>query len=77
MGFENRCVGCLRLFKSPSALTAHMESTSARCSVRDSRQFGNALSLVSGGFLGVNGRHADGSVKIDAPEKPVSFRVNW
>lgn len=70
-GVSNRCVGCLRIFKSPSALTAHMESSSERCRVRESRHFGNALNLVSGGYLGVNGRHADGSVKIDTPESPM------
>ncbi|MCJ1466960.1 hypothetical protein MMC07_005582 [Pseudocyphellaria aurata] len=64
----HRCVGCLRTFKSPSALTAHMESSSERCRVRESREFGNALSLVSGGYLGINGRHADGSIKIDSPD---------
>lgn len=69
-GDGHRCVGCLKLFKTPTALTAHMESASERCHVRESRDFGNALSLVSGGFLGVNGRHADGSIKIDSPEVP-------
>lgn len=67
-------MGCLRVFKSPSALTAHMESSSERCNVRESKQFGNALSLVSGGFLGVNGRHADGTVKIDTPARAP---INW
>lgn len=70
-GADHHCVGCLRRFKTPSALTAHMESPSARCHVRESRYFGNALSLVSGGYLGVNGRHSDGSIKIDSPEVPM------
>ena len=70
-GVDHRCVGCLRLFATPSALTAHMESSSERCRVRETRQFANALSLVSGGYLGVNGRHADGSLKIDTPSAPV------
>lgn len=70
-GIDHRCVGCLRMFKSPSALTAHMESSSERCRVRESREFGNALNLVSGGYLGVNGRHADGSIKIDSPVVPM------
>ncbi|MCJ1423836.1 hypothetical protein MMC29_001721 [Sticta canariensis] len=70
-GVSHRCVGCLKVFKSPSALTAHMESASERCHVRESREFGNALSLISGGYLGVNGRHADGSIKIDSPEVPM------
>ena len=32
--------------------------------------FGNVLHLTSGGFLGINGRHADGSIKIEVPDVP-------
>ena len=70
-GVEHHCVGCLRRFKTSAALTAHMESSSERCNVRETKQFGNALSLVSGSYLGVAGRHADGSIKIDAPRRPL------
>ena len=43
-----------------------MESNSERCGIKDTEHFGQMLSVVSGGFLGVKGRHADGSVKIGA-----------
>lgn len=70
-GVEHHCVGCLRRFKTSAALTAHMESASERCNVRETKQFGNALSLVSGSYLGVAGRHADGSIKIESPHRPL------
>lgn len=43
-----------------------MESNSERCKIKETDQYGQMLSVVSGGFLGVTGRHADGSVKIEA-----------
>lgn len=51
-----------------------MESSSERCRVRESREFAKQLNLVSGGYLGVNGRHVDGSIKIDTPQVPDE---NW
>ena len=66
-GTDHRCLKCLKIFKSPAALTAHMESNSERCKIRDTNAYGHVLHVVSGGFLKVTGRHADGSIKVEAP----------
>ena len=66
-GTDHRCLKCLKVFKSPAALTAHMESSSERCKIRESTAYGHVLHVVSGGFLKVTGRHADGSIKVEAP----------
>ena len=65
-GTDHRCLKCLKIFKSPMALIAHMESDSERCRMKDTDGFGHVLHVVSGGFLGVTGRHEDGSIKIQA-----------
>lgn len=65
-GTDHQCLKCLKRFKTPAALIAHMESSSERCNIKETQQFGRMLSAVSGGFLGVSGRHADGSIKISA-----------
>ena len=66
-GTDHRCMKCLKIFKSPAALTAHMESSSERCKIRETNAYGHILHVVSGGFLKVTGRHADGSLKVEAP----------
>ena len=66
-GTDHRCLKCLKIFKSPAALTAHMESSSERCKIRETQAYGHVLHVVSGGFLKVTGRHADGSIKVEAP----------
>ncbi len=43
-----------------------MESNSERCRIKETDHFGQMLSVVSGGFLGVSGRNADGTIKISA-----------
>ena len=65
-GTDHTCLKCLRHFKTAYGLIAHMESNSERCRVKDTEHFGQILSVVSGGFLGVKGRNADGSIKISA-----------
>ncbi len=65
-GTDHRCLKCLKLFKTTAALVAHMESSSERCKIKDTDHFGQILSVVSGGFLGVMGRNADGTIKIGA-----------
>ena len=53
-GTAQQCVKCLKMFKSPVALLAHMESPSVKCNVRDTQQYGHILYMVSGGFIDVN-----------------------
>lgn len=47
-----------------------MESRSTRCNVRDTNRFGHILHTVSGGFLGVSGRHEDGTPVIQEVQEP-------
>ena len=72
-GATNRCSSCFKIFKSASALVAHMESASLRCNIRATRGYGNAMHLVSGGFLGAYGMMEDGAVKLDSQKKPETF----
>ena len=65
-GTDHRCIKCLRRFKNLQGLLAHMESNSERCKIKETDHFGQILSVVSGGFLGVKGRGADGTIKIGA-----------
>lgn len=76
-GFVTNCPGCLRRFKTPSALAAHLESATTRCSIRESDQYGNTLAQVSGGFLGVEGMHSDGTPFIKDAEKNDVRGVKW
>lgn len=67
-GFDHVCPSCLKRYKTPSALMAHLESATTRCSIRNSKGYGNVLHLVSGGHLNVDGRHNDGTTRIVSPE---------
>lgn len=67
-GFDHVCPSCLKRYKTPSALMAHLESATTRCTIRESKTYGNVLHLVSGGHLNVDGRHNDGSARIVSPE---------
>ena len=63
-GCQLRCPNCAKPFKTPSALTAHLESPSVRCLAREREGFGNVITLVSGGYLKIDGRHEDGTHRI-------------
>ncbi|SLM38354.1 Zinc finger, C2H2-like [Lasallia pustulata] len=65
---DHRCPACLKIFKSPTALTQHMEAPTNRCNIKETANFGQAISLVSGGYLSVEGKHADGTVKFETEE---------
>lgn len=64
---REQCPGCLRRFNGAAALVQHMESASERCRIKESRHFGNAMTIVSGGYLAVTGFHSDGTVKLEDP----------
>ncbi|KAL8647740.1 MAG: hypothetical protein Q9226_006309 [Calogaya cf. arnoldii] len=70
-GFEHQCPSCLKRFKTASAIMGHLESPTVRCSIRNSKGYGNILHLVSGGHLNVSGRHNDGTNRIVVPKDPV------
>lgn len=50
---EFRCPLCLRIFKSATAIVAHMTSPSLRCNIRNTSRFSEVLDRLSGGFLGM------------------------
>lgn len=50
-GVDHRCPGCLKIFKSATAITQHLESPSTRCKVQSLNIFQQTVTLVSGGFL--------------------------
>ena len=72
-GIQNRCSACYRIFKSASALLAHMESPSTRCRIRETKGYGNAIHIVSRGFLGAYGMMEDGTMRLESQKKPESF----
>ncbi|KAL8768778.1 MAG: hypothetical protein Q9209_005066 [Squamulea sp. 1 TL-2023] len=69
-GFEYQCPSCLKRFKTASAMMAHLESPTVRCTIRESKGFGNILHLVSGGHLNISGRHNDGTNRLVVPKDP-------
>ncbi|KAL9032631.1 MAG: hypothetical protein Q9180_006391 [Flavoplaca navasiana] len=69
-GFEHQCPSCLKRFKTASAIIAHLESPTVRCTIRNSRGYNNILHLVSGGHLNVSGRHNDGTYRLVVPKDP-------
>ncbi|KAI5290097.1 hypothetical protein KEM54_002448 [Ascosphaera aggregata] len=71
-----RCPGCLRIFKSLTALVAHCESASVRCSISKSENYSRIMDDISAGVLDTDGYNPDGSIKYKA--KPVDLdSVQW
>lgn len=66
------CPGCLRLFKTHTALVAHAESATARCKISSSGNFGQLMDDLSGGFIEAVGFNTDGSVKFGASSTAMS-----
>jgi len=48
-----RCVSCLRIFKTRSALIQHCESATTRCRINRTEHYAKILDRFSGGFLNV------------------------
>ena len=48
-----RCPRCLDSFRSCTALVAHCESGSRKCTIRTADDYGTFLDRLTGGFLGV------------------------
>ncbi|OAT06586.1 hypothetical protein BDBG_02773 [Blastomyces gilchristii SLH14081] len=62
MGGVFRCPGCLRMFKSSTALTAHCESATVRCKVNKDENYARILDEVSAGLIEPAGENEDGSI---------------
>ncbi len=59
-------MSCLKSFNSTTALAAHATSSSVRCQVRKADDFAQALDVITGGVLDVDGHHDDGTIKYKA-----------
>ncbi|MCJ1393171.1 hypothetical protein MMC18_006043 [Xylographa bjoerkii] len=67
-GVDHRCPECLRIYQDATALTQHMEASSARCRIKLSKDYDKIVGMVSGGIIRVDGQHVDGTVRYDAGE---------
>jgi hypothetical protein len=65
-----RCPSCLRQYNSATALVQHTESQARKCQIRDSRDYRQAVDLITGGLLDTAGRHDDLTVKYITPALP-------
>ncbi|KAI5304309.1 hypothetical protein KEM56_006641 [Ascosphaera pollenicola] len=71
-----QCPGCLRLYKSVTALVAHCESASVRCAISRSDNFSKIMSDISAGVLDTDGLNPDGSVRYKAKEFDMNS-IEW
>ena len=58
------CVSCYHSFSTPSALLAHMESSTRNCFASVSDLFDHSVVSISGGVLKVSGENIDGTKKL-------------
>lgn len=66
VGGRTVCPSCLSKFSSTMALVAHCESPSKRCNIRNSANYNQVLREITGGLIGAEGHHIDGSVRYVA-----------
>ncbi|MCJ1478882.1 hypothetical protein MMC13_007566 [Lambiella insularis] len=67
-GIAHRCPECLRIYKDATALTQHMETTTSRCKIKDTKNYAKIMGLVSGGIISVEGQYVDGTVRYEVAE---------
>ncbi|OJD28196.1 hypothetical protein ACJ73_00407 [Blastomyces percursus] len=70
MGGVFRCPGCLRMFKTSAALTAHCESATVRCKVNKDENYARILDEISAGLIEPDGENEDGSIRYRAVVQP-------
>lgn len=66
VGGRTVCPSCLCKFTSTMSLVAHCESPSKRCNIRKSANYNQVLREITGGLIGAEGHHIDGSVRYVA-----------
>ncbi len=66
VGGRTVCPSCLSKFASTMALVAHCESPSKRCNIRNTANYNQVLREITGGLIGAEGHHIDGSVRYVA-----------
>jgi hypothetical protein len=66
VGGRTICPSCLAKFPSTMALVAHCESPSKRCNIRNGANYNQVLREITGGLIGAEGHHIDGSVRYVA-----------
>lgn len=62
-----QCPMCSRNFRTIEALVQHCESQSVRCHLRDSEEYEQFLDTLTGGLVGIEGRHVDLTVSYAVP----------
>lgn len=69
---------CLRIFKSVTALIAHMETATVRCRIRDSSQYAQYMEDISGGIISAKGKNGEsgGGTKVEKKEVNLD-EVEW
>jgi hypothetical protein len=66
VGGRSVCPSCLKKFPSTMALVAHCESPSKKCNIRNTANYNQVLREITGGLIGAEGHHIDGSVRYVA-----------
>jgi hypothetical protein len=66
VGGRTVCPSCFSKFSSTMALVAHCEAPSKRCNIRNSANYNQVLREITGGLIGAEGHHIDGSVRYVA-----------
>ncbi|GKT58511.1 DNA polymerase subunit alpha B [Colletotrichum tofieldiae] len=66
-----QCPGCLRYFRDASSLTAHSESETNRCYIRNSENYRNYLDQLTGGMADVVDKNRDGTVKYEVSTEAI------
>ncbi len=64
-----QCPRCCKWFDTMAALTAHAESQSVRCNLRETDGYRQFLDQVTAGMLDTTDRHDDGTKKYAVPDE--------
>ncbi|EDN09328.1 predicted protein [Histoplasma mississippiense (nom. inval.)] len=76
MGGVFRCPGCLRMFKTSTALTAHCESATVRCKVNKDENYARIMDEISAGLIEPAGENEDGSIRYRTV-LPSQTGIDW
>ncbi|KAK4032937.1 hypothetical protein C8A01DRAFT_20065 [Parachaetomium inaequale] len=68
-----QCPRCCKWFDSMAAMTAHAESQSVRCDLRETNGYRQYLDQLTAGMLDTAGKHGDGTKKYTVPDAAREF----
>ncbi|OAX84107.1 hypothetical protein ACJ72_01519 [Emergomyces africanus] len=81
MGGVFRCPSCLRMFKTSTALTAHCESATVRCTVNKDENYARIMDEISAGLIEPAGENEDGSIRyrtVSPSQTGIDLKnINW